>query len=232
MNDEIIIKEHLGYPHIIEMTDNEKREFIHGLSFINKLRNPGIDSNVLELLMQSIRGIVIVKKNSNFSMLYGDCAFMLSGAMYTYLKSETEGNIQINCLLNKKIYGDSEIPIIPNNSYINSLMKKLSFQEFIEQSKEEKENVNVYAMASQDTELLIFDLQMLIDIPYINEALNYYLLEFTRYFPKIAAIGDRIRHEKSLSPLYDSFPGLAGEYTLEDLRLFFGIPFGTWRRYL
>lgn len=243
MNHDVILKEYHTYPHLTEMSEDEKMQYIQNLSFLKKFSIPDLDSSILERFKNSIRGMVTVKKGHDFNMQYGDAAFLCSGAMYMYQKINSEDgqsdakkkkgeDIRITCLLNNKIYGNSEVPLIPNNSYIDSLKEKLSFREFIQKSNAERQRVDIYAAASRDTELIVFNLQRILDIPYVINALNHYLLEFSKQYPRLLTIGDLIREEKSLSPLYQTFPGLAGEYTLEELRLFFGIPFGTWRRYL
>lgn len=244
MDDKTLIQALMKYSDIIEMSDIEKNQFIKSLSFFKNKTITEIGSSAFESLKNSIRGKLIIKKGSCFSMLYGDTAFLSSGALYMYSKEDTiekmnketedkqEENIRVTCLLNSKIYNQTDVIVIPNNSYIKSLQENLSYHEFLVKSKKEKEGANSFAKASQDSELIIFNLQEIINIKCVSDALTYYLLEFAQFYPKFAAIGAMIRKEKSLSPLYDSFPGLAGEYTLEVLRQFFDIPYGTWRRYL
>lgn len=234
VNHEIMIKEYLEYKEIIEMDDNEKMKFIHMLScFSDQSSYEDIDISTIESAKQAIRGKVIIKKNQNFSMLYGDVAILLSGAMYTYFYDVTDNlnKFRVNCLLHKKIYGSTDVPILPNNSYLRSLKSEFSFKEFVDQSNKDSQVWEICAKSVADTELILINLNEIYKNKAVQIALAHYYDEHTRISDQLKAIKEEIINTKSRYPLYKAYPQIYIDYTHDVLSNFFSIPKTTWFRY-
>ena len=229
MNEKIMIRNVCEYPGLIPLSDEERMRCIQHLCPFK------LDSATLDFAKDMIRGKITLKKGSLFSMQYGDVAILVSGAMYTYYEfCDDEKQMtfdMVSCLLHKALYKNMEIPIIPNNEYIPSLTDNLSYKEYIQKCENHNQEWEVFLKASgkskEDVSLLIVNLKEHISNAAVIKALFQYYMQFANMTPDLFNAFKQSPDQK-ISTLYEKYPDLQSNFTVEVLTNFWNIAKTTW----